>query len=196
MSTTALKKIRKSRRTDATELEIQAAQALYDLEQESKNLKAALTGFTINSAREIEVSATKTAVVVFYPLRYVRKVHKVQKALVATLEKKMHKNVLFVAQRKIERQIVTAKKMSVRSRTMKAVHEAVLDDICYPSEICGKRTRQLTDGSKHTKIYLEAKDQEKINSKIDTFAAAYNKLTGRTITFGFMSNAALQQVTA
>eukprot|EP01061_Rhynchopus_euleeides_P001123 TRINITY_DN107_c0_g1_i1.p1 TRINITY_DN107_c0_g1~~TRINITY_DN107_c0_g1_i1.p1 ORF type:complete len:197 (+),score=101.82 TRINITY_DN107_c0_g1_i1:87-677(+) len=196
MSTPALKKIRKSRRGDASELEIQAAQALYDMEQESKNLKAAMIGFTINSVSEIEVSQTKTAYVVFYPLRFVRKVHKVQKALVATLEKKLHQNVLFVAQRKIERQTVKANKPTVRSRTMKAVHEAVLDDICFPAEICGKRVRQLTDGSKHLKVYLDQKDKDRMGNKIDTFTAAYNKLTGRTVAFGFMSNAALQQVIA
>merc|ERR1711991_470190 len=140
--------------------------------------------------KQFDVSDTKTAVVVFFPLRFLRKVRKVQRTLLATLEKKLHQNVVFVAQRKIERRPVT------RNRTMKAVHEAILDDICFPSEICGKRVRQLTDGSKHLKVYLDAKDKDRMNTKLDTLSKAYNTLTGRTVQFGFMSNAALQQVVA
>ena len=166
MSSPALKKIRKSHRAEATEQELQAAQALYDMEQESKNLKAALVGFTINSVKEVEVSATKTAVVIFFPLRFIRKLKKVQKGLVHSLEKKLGKNVLFVAQRKIERATASSSAPIPRNRTMKAVHEAVLDDICFPAEICGKRVRQLTDGSKHLKVFLEAKDQDRVQNKV------------------------------
>ncbi|KAJ9457085.1 40S ribosomal protein S7 [Diplonema papillatum] len=191
MSTPAMKKIRKSHRSEATELEMQVAQVLYDLEQNSKNLKTSLTGFVINHAREVEVTPTKSCVLVQYPLRFMRKVHKVQKALVAELEKKLHKNAVFVAQRKIS---VNRSATSQRSRTMKAVHEAYLDDICYPSEICSKRVRQLTDGSKHLKVFLDQKEKERAGGKLDSFVAAYNKLTGRSVSFGFMSSAALQQV--
>eukprot|EP01059_Diplonema_ambulator_P010573 TRINITY_DN20585_c0_g3_i1.p1 TRINITY_DN20585_c0_g3~~TRINITY_DN20585_c0_g3_i1.p1 ORF type:complete len:197 (+),score=90.47 TRINITY_DN20585_c0_g3_i1:55-645(+) len=196
MSSPFMKKIRKSHRAEATELEIQVAQVLFDLENDSKNLKNALTGFSINSVKEIEVTATKTAVIVFFPLRFIRKIHKVQKTIVAELEKKLSgKNVIFVAQRKIQTQASGANAVQ-RSRTMKAVHEAILDDICFPSEIVGKRIRQLTDGSKHLKVYLDNRDRTTCASKIDTFVAAYNKLTGRNVSFGFMSNHQLQQVVA
>ena len=195
-SSAALKKVRKSHRAEATEVETKVAQTIYDMEQESKTLKTALVGFTINSVREIEVSATKNAFVVFYPLRFVRKLRKVQKNVTATLEKKLGQNVVFVAQRKIERATASSSAPIPRNRTMKAVHEAVLDDLCFPAEICGKRIRQLTDGSKHLKVFLEQKDLNRVQNKLDTFTAAYNKLTGRNVAFGFMSNSALQQIVA
>merc|ERR1712088_1175087 len=41
-----------------------------------------------------------------------------------------------------------------RSRTSVAVHQAVLDDMVYPAEIVGKRTRIRLDGSRLFKVHL------------------------------------------
>lgn len=72
-----------------------------------------------------------------------------------------------------------------RSRTLTAVHEAILSDLVYPTEIVGKRTRQKTDGAKVLKVLLDSKDQGGMEWKLDGIAEVYRKLTGRQVIFEF-----------
>eukprot|EP00754_Rhynchopus_humris_P049665 Rhum_TRINITY_DN8523_c0_g1::Rhum_TRINITY_DN8523_c0_g1_i1::g.28519::m.28519/K02993/RP-S7e, RPS7; small subunit ribosomal protein S7e len=200
MSTPSMEKIRKSRRASATHLEKEVATVLFNMEVNSKAAKSVLAGLYINSVRELEVTATKKAAIVFFPIRFIRKFHKIQKQLVAELEKKLNMQVILMAQRKISRRKGTSANPVPRNMTMKAVHEAILDDICYPHDIVGKRIRQKTDGSKHLKVYLHRSEKDKahdtLESKLDTFALAYKTLTSREVSFGFMSNAQMQQIVA
>jgi hypothetical protein len=39
------------------------------------------------------------------------------------------------------------------------VHASTLDDLVFPSEITGKRTRQNVDGSKVMKVFLDPKGE-------------------------------------
>lgn len=81
--------------------------------------------------------------------------------LTRELEKKFSdRTVVFVAQRRMVRKpgrTSRAKQPRPRSRTLKAVHEAILEDLVYPTEITGKRTRQSTDGNRTIKVYVCAR---------------------------------------
>ena len=70
-------------------------------------------------------------------------------------------------------------------RTLTAVHESILEDLVYPTEIVGKHTRYRLDGSKICKVYLDPKEAPNVEYKVDTFATVYKKLTGKEVKFEF-----------
>ena len=135
------------------------AQAIVDLEANVPDLKAELRPLQISAAREVDLRAGRKAVVVFVPVPQLKAFHKVQARLTRELEKKFaDRHVVFVGQRRMMRKPTRtnsrAKQQRPRSRTLKAVHEATLEDLVFPTEITGKRTRQNTDGSRVTKVYV------------------------------------------
>ena len=71
------------------------------------------------------------------------------------------------------------------SNNATAVHANLLEDLVYPTEIVGKRQRYRLDGSKLLKVYLDPKDRNTTEYKLDTFAGVYKKLTGKEVTFDF-----------
>ncbi len=90
------------------------------------------------------------------------------------LEKKFSgKHVVFVAQRTILPKTFNRGKVNAgprpRSRTLTAVHDAILEDIVFPTEIVGKRTR-YAEGAKQMKVFLDAKDTHNMEAKLDTFS--------------------------
>lgn len=75
--------------------------------------------------------------------------------------------------------------ISLNSRTLTAVHDAILEDLVYPAEIVGKRFRVKLDGSRLIKVHLDRGNQTSVEHKIPTFESVYKKLTGKEVTFEF-----------
>jgi small subunit ribosomal protein S7e len=59
----------------------------------------------------------------------------------------------------------------------------ILRDLVFPTEIVGKRIRYLSDGSKIFKVYLEPKDRYCTENKLETYNAAFEKITGKKAVF-------------
>ncbi|KAG5007588.1 hypothetical protein JHK82_025512 [Glycine max] len=184
---TSRKKIHKDKDAEPTEFEESVGQALFDLENTNNELKSDLKDLYINSAVQIDVSGNRKAVVIHVPYRLRKGFRKIHVRLVRELEKKFSgKDVILIATRRILR---PPKKGSAvqrpRTRTLTAVHEAMLEDIVLPAEIVGKRVRYKIDGSKIMKVFLDPKERNNTEYKLETFAAVYRKLSGKDIVFEY-----------
>ena len=60
--------------------------------------------------------------------------------------------VLVTSRRILPKPHKGSKVIRPRNRTLTAVHEAILEDLVYPTEIVGKRMRFRTDGSRTMKV--------------------------------------------
>ncbi|KAI9224084.1 ribosomal protein S7e [Blastocladiella britannica] len=185
----ARSKIIKPANVQPDELEMSVAQAIYDLENNVAELKGDLRAVQIHAAKEVDIGKGRKAIIVFVPVPQLKQFHKIQQRLVRELEKKFSdRHVLIVAQRRVmarPTRHTRQKQQRPRSRTLTSVHESILDDLVYPTEIVGKRTKLRVDGSKTTKVYLDKKDATLLEYKLDTFSAVYKQLTGKDVHFEF-----------
>ncbi|KAH0839637.1 40S ribosomal protein S7 [Lanmaoa asiatica] len=175
--------------TSPDETETSLAQALVDLENNVPELKAELRPLQISAAREVDVRGGKKAIVVFVPVPQLKAFRKVQQRLTRELEKKFSdRHVVFVAQRRMLSKPTRnsrTKQKRPRSRTLTSVHEKILEDLVFPTEIVGKRTRIAVDGSKLLKVVLDSKDATSLEYKLDSFSSVYRRLTGKDVVFEF-----------
>ena len=68
-------------------------------------------------------------------------------------------------------QVTQSKQQRPRSRTLTAVHEAMLEDVCFPAEIVGKRTNHSAGPTQLLKVHLNQSRQTDVEYKVITFIA-------------------------
>jgi small subunit ribosomal protein S7e len=178
------------KQAEPDEFEASVAQELLNLEMTSPELKAQLRDLYITAAKEVDCGNGRKAIILYVPYKLRKSFNKVHQRLVRELEKKFSgRHVLVIAQRtilgKAYRRSTKTKGPLPRSRTLTALQDAILDDLVYPTEIIGKRTRVKIDGKRILKVYLENKDQANVEPRTETFAAVYNKLTNKQVSFYF-----------
>ncbi|KAJ7283471.1 ribosomal protein S7e [Mycena rebaudengoi] len=169
--------------TSPDETELSVAQALIDLENNVPELKAELRPLQISAAREVDCPWRKKGHRHLCPRPPVEGIPQ------GPAEKKFSdRHVVFVAQRRMLRKPTRTsrvKQKRPRSRTLTNVHERILEDLVFPTEIVGKRTRVAVDGSKLLKVLLDSKDATSLEYKLDSFSSVYRRLTGKDVVFEF-----------
>eukprot|EP00299_Pterocystis_sp_00344_P009236 c3816_g1_i1.p1 GENE.c3816_g1_i1~~c3816_g1_i1.p1 ORF type:complete len:191 (-),score=30.95 c3816_g1_i1:41-613(-) len=182
--------LRKIQKEKPDQLEVDVAKALVELELNLADIRPDLAPLKFISAREVDVSGTKKAIVIVVPFVQLQQYRKIQSKLIRELEKKFSgKHVVLVGNRRILKKETKTTKIKRQqrpySRTVTAVHAAILEDLTFPIDIVKKRTRVRSDTSKLLKIYLDPKEQANVEGKLDTFTAVYKRLTGKDATFEF-----------
>merc|ERR1712048_659096 len=185
-------KMLKKGNAESSPIETQIGQAVLDIQNNAEaSMKEQLMQLHMVGAKEFDVGG-RNAIVISVPAPQVKSWNKVQEKLVRELEKKFsNKHVIIVGQRKImakEQKKSTAKCYKQKrpmTRTVKHVHEAVLEDIVFPSEIVGKRIRHKTDNKVLIKAFLNKASQGDTEHKTATFSAVYKRLTGKNVLFEF-----------
>merc|ERR1711906_13645 len=159
-----------------------------DLEINNEELRPTLKNLHIVAARGVRVNNSTAAIVVFVPYRLRELFRKNQVRLVCEFEKKFSgQHVVLVAKRNVQdkekhsNRKASKGQVRPRSRTLTAVHEAILGDVVYPANISAKRTRYMLDGSKQIKVELD--NAYDVSEKLDTFSSVYAALTGKSASF-------------
>merc|ERR1712138_135046 len=132
-----------------------------------------------------------SAIAIFVPFPQVDQYQHIIKTFdfIAELEKKISgQQIVVIAERRIlpreSRRGRNSKQPRPRSRTLTAVHNAILDDLVYPHNVLGKRIRYKLDGSSLIKVHLRR--DKAVQDRVATFSQIYRKLTGKNVVFEFI----------
>merc|ERR1711994_344047 len=176
-------KILKDAGETVSDVETSLSQALVEVENNGDpDLKEPLRQLYFKSAKEFDVGSGRKAIAIIVPQPQIKAWQKIQQKVVRELEKKFSgKHVVILAQRRIlpkpTRKTRGSKQKRPFSRTLTSVHNCILDDLCYPAEIVGKRTGVRLDATRLLKIHLD-KTMQTVEHKLETFGNVYKKLTG------------------
>ena len=183
-------KLNKSIAAKPSPIEESVAQALFEVESSVAELKDALKHVTVANVREIETTVKgkkKNVIIVYVPFPVLRLVQRVISKLIPELEKRLKTTVLIVGKRTIQSKWIKSHRsqMRPRNRALTAVYDAVLEDLCQPAGIIGRRIRHKLDGSVIQKVFLDQNEEAAVKDKVESITAVYKRLTTRDIQIEF-----------
>jgi len=153
----------------------------------------------INSVEEVEHEdndgSQKKYILIKIPYRSLQFYRKVSSQMIDHLEAKFKWPVIVVVNRTIDskRKISHPSQKRPRSRTLKAVHQAILNDVVVPSSIVGRRTRVSQQTGITETVYLDPLDRALVEEKLEAMANAYQKLSTHEIVLEFAKPTSFQK---
>ena len=177
---------------EPTEHDEEVKRILYDYEMQLQDgdKKKAVNMIIVNRVKEFTYTERneekKKGLIIRIPMKSLLAFRKVRNEVVKLLESKLNRFVFVVAYRKIlkSREKFMGNQRPI-SKTLKAVHHKILEDICAPSSIVGKQTRIHVDGTRSVKIFLDPLDKDTMEDRLDSMTEAYRKLLNKKVKFHF-----------
>eukprot|EP01028_Stygiella_incarcerata_P000321 TRINITY_DN1035_c0_g1_i1.p1 TRINITY_DN1035_c0_g1~~TRINITY_DN1035_c0_g1_i1.p1 ORF type:complete len:169 (-),score=46.73 TRINITY_DN1035_c0_g1_i1:74-580(-) len=166
-------------------------QALAELEKSSKEYQEHLSHLYFVKAKKVHVSEEKCAVVITVPCSLLKAFQRYHDFIIHELEKKLsgrHRQFVIVGQRSIQKAPKSRYTRRPRHRTLTIAHENLLQDVCFPAEIIGKRTRIAVNGSKKMRVILDQNRKTDLEGRVDMLESVYKDLTGKDVKFEFGSS--------
>ena len=174
----------------SSDFEKLVAAAFQELQAQHAELREDLKQVFIASAVQFQATfreQTRRAVLITLHFKSKTAERKIHQSLVQELERKFKLPVVIIFQRTILPKYLKQKgqQRRPRSRTLTAVHDAVLEDLLFPHDILGRRIRVKVNGNKLFKVLLDPKDREVLEDRAETLAAVYRTLTNKEVVFEF-----------
>ena len=172
---------------------VENAQKFFDEVKESseETMKKALANLKIVGVKE--VSGDIKVVILTIPYKQIAAFRQVQSFIIPELEKKFDGvQVVIVGKRRaFPVKPVDGRRFRIirpHGRTLRAVNDALLDDICFPTAIVGKRVHYNLQGKQETHVILDSHDRTRVEDRLQGFASAYKRLTGINTVFEISEN--------
>ncbi|XP_037692891.1 40S ribosomal protein S7-like [Choloepus didactylus] len=153
----------------------------------NSDLKTQLRELNITAVKETEVGGSRKAIIIFVPVPQLKSFQKIQVWLVCELEKKFSgKHTVFIAQRRIlpkptRKSHTQNKQKCPRSHTPTAIHDAILEDLVFPSETVGKRIHVKLDSSRLIKVHLDKASRTMQNTRLKLFLVCIRNSLARML---------------
>ena len=173
---------------EATALDQQVDQALTEITSSSQaEIQQQLSNLKITGTKEVNENGLRV-VIISVPYRQISACRNLQGFLIPELEKKIENSqIVFVGKRRtFPKEPVRGRRYrAIRptGRTLRAVNEALLDDVVYPTSIVGKRIHYDLKGGQTTHVFLDHADKTRVEERLKGFAIAYKRLTGLNTVF-------------
>jgi small subunit ribosomal protein S7e len=151
--------------------------------------KALATPLSIDGIKEVACDGI-TILIVTVPYKQISAFQALQSVIVPDLEKKLgNVQIVVVGKRRAFPKTPAHKRRyeAVRSngRTLRSVQEGLLNDVCYPTSIVGKRIHYDLKGKQKTLVLLDPHDRTRVEERLAGFGAAFKRLTGIQTVFQF-----------
>jgi small subunit ribosomal protein S7e len=167
---------------EANALESQVASALDEVAASTDpGARAELDKLKITGVKDLNGDGLRVLIVAV-PYKQIGAFQRVQAFLVPELEKKLSAQVIVVGKRrafpKTPQRNRRYRAIRPVGRTLRAVQEALLQDVVYPASIVGKRIHYDLKGKQATRVILDQQDRTYAEDRLGAFAIAYGRLTG------------------